>query len=106
MPPWWWRQVRSLKNGAENCSRRSPAPACTSWIASAVSARGKPGRRASTRFGWEPGVLIFPGYVKRLTVAYYLQNPGIGAVVLLAVIVAAIAASIWTIEHREYVLQQ
>jgi ABC-2 type transport system permease protein len=24
-------------------------------------------------FGWEPGVLLFPGYLKRLTVAYYLQ---------------------------------
>ena len=24
-------------------------------------------------FGWEPGVLLFPGYLKRLTVGYYLQ---------------------------------
>ena len=24
-------------------------------------------------FGWEPGVLLFPGYLKQLTVAYYLQ---------------------------------
>ena len=24
-------------------------------------------------FGWEPTVLLFPGYLKRLTVAYYLQ---------------------------------
>jgi hypothetical protein len=24
-------------------------------------------------FGWEPGVLLFPGYLKRATVAYYLQ---------------------------------
>ncbi len=24
-------------------------------------------------FGWEPAVLIFPGYLKRLTVGYYLQ---------------------------------
>jgi ABC-type transport system involved in multi-copper enzyme maturation permease subunit len=24
-------------------------------------------------FGWEPGVLIFPGYLKRATVAFYLQ---------------------------------
>jgi ABC-2 type transport system permease protein len=24
-------------------------------------------------FGWEPAVLLFPGYLKRLTVAYYLQ---------------------------------
>jgi ABC-2 type transport system permease protein len=25
-------------------------------------------------FGWEPGVLLFPGYLKSLTVAYYLQG--------------------------------
>jgi hypothetical protein len=25
-------------------------------------------------FGWEPGVLLFPGYLKRFTVAYYLQG--------------------------------
>jgi ABC-2 type transport system permease protein len=24
-------------------------------------------------FGWEPGVLLFPGYLKRATVVYYLQ---------------------------------
>jgi len=24
-------------------------------------------------FGWEPGVLLFPGYLKQATVAYYLQ---------------------------------
>jgi len=24
-------------------------------------------------FGWEPGVMLFPGYLKRLTVGYYLQ---------------------------------
>ena len=23
--------------------------------------------------GWEPGVLLFPGYLKRITIAYYLQ---------------------------------
>src|SRR4029078_12494111 len=23
--------------------------------------------------GWEPAVVLFPGYLKRLTVAYYLQ---------------------------------
>jgi hypothetical protein len=25
-------------------------------------------------FGWEPGVLLFPGYLKRTTIAYYLQG--------------------------------
>ena len=24
-------------------------------------------------FGWEQAVLLFPGYLKRFTVAYYLQ---------------------------------
>lgn len=24
-------------------------------------------------FGWEPGVLLFPGYLKQFTIAYYLQ---------------------------------
>ena len=81
-------------------------------------------------FGWEPGVLIFPGYVKRLTVAYYLQAlvphampsesavsallqlftdvPTVGAsLVTLAVITAG---ALWlagrTVERREYVLEQ
>jgi hypothetical protein len=25
-------------------------------------------------FGWEPGVVLFPGYLKRATIAYYLQG--------------------------------
>ena len=25
-------------------------------------------------FGWEPGVLLFPGYLKRATIAYYMQG--------------------------------
>jgi hypothetical protein len=25
-------------------------------------------------FGWEPGVLLFPGYLRRATIAYYLQG--------------------------------
>jgi ABC-type transport system involved in multi-copper enzyme maturation permease subunit len=80
--------------------------------------------------GWEPGVLIMPGYLKRLTVAYYLQAlvrhqmPDDGpasslmrifrevptvptSVAALAVIVAA---GLWlagrTVETREYVLEQ
>jgi len=57
-------------------------------------------------FGWEQMALVLPGYLRRLTVAYYLQTPETGVFVLLAVVVAAIGASIWTIEHREYVLQQ
>jgi len=81
-------------------------------------------------FGWEPAVMLFPGYLKRLTVAYYLQAlvkhempsdsatsvilqlfhevPSVGAsLVGLAVIVAL---SLWgaarAVENREYVLEQ
>jgi hypothetical protein len=81
-------------------------------------------------FGWEPGVLLFPGYLKRLTVAYYLQAlvthempqdsavslllqvfhevPGVlMSLVSLAVI---IALTLWqagrAVEGREYVLDQ
>lgn len=57
-------------------------------------------------FGWEQVALVLPGYLRRLTVAYYLQSPETGAGVLFALILAAIGAAIWTIEHREYVLQQ
>jgi ABC-type transport system involved in multi-copper enzyme maturation permease subunit len=80
--------------------------------------------------GWEPAVLIFPGYLKRLTVAYYLQAlvphampqdsaismllqvfadmPGIVAsLVALALITGG---TLWlaarTVESREYVLEQ
>jgi ABC-type transport system involved in multi-copper enzyme maturation permease subunit len=81
-------------------------------------------------FGWEPGVLLFPGYLKRATVAYYLQAlvthempqdsaisllmqvfrevPGpFGSLLSLAVI---IAITLWfaarAVEQREYVLDQ
>jgi ABC-type transport system involved in multi-copper enzyme maturation permease subunit len=81
-------------------------------------------------FGWEPGVLLFPGYLKRLTVAYYLQAlvphampddstitvllqafrevPGIvSSVVALGVITGA---TLWMamrwVATREYVLEQ
>ena len=81
-------------------------------------------------FGWEPGVLIFPGYVKRLTVVYYLQAlvphamPDESAVTALlqffsdvpaagpslAALAIIIVAGVWlagrTVETREYVLEQ
>jgi ABC-type transport system involved in multi-copper enzyme maturation permease subunit len=80
--------------------------------------------------GWEPAVLLAPGYLKRLTVAYYLQAlvkhdmpqgsagaallqifrevPPLGTSLLgLAVIVAL---GLWlagrTVQRREYVLEQ
>ena len=81
-------------------------------------------------FGWEPGVLLFPGYLKRLTVAYYLQAlvphampqdssitgllqvfrevPGVSlSLIALAVITGA---TLWLamrwVATREYVLEQ
>lgn len=81
-------------------------------------------------FGWEPAVLLFPGYLKRLTVAYYLQAlvthemPQDSAVSLLLQVfhevpgvfvsllsLAAITGfTLWqagrAVEAREYVLDQ
>lgn len=81
-------------------------------------------------FGWEPGVLLFPGYLKRLTVAYYLQAlvrhdmPQDSAVsvllqafrevpsvpVSLTALALMVAAALWAagraVERREYVLEQ
>ena len=80
--------------------------------------------------GWEPAVLLFPGYLKRLTVAYYLQSlvphampqdsaisvllqafaemPGLA--VSLAALLVITAGTLWaaakTVESREYVLEQ
>jgi len=81
-------------------------------------------------FGWEQAALAFPGYMKRFTVAYYLQGlvphamPNDGVVGLLqgifrespsltaslmwlAVIWAVcLALGAWVVERREYVLEQ
>jgi ABC-2 type transport system permease protein len=81
-------------------------------------------------FGWEPAVLLFPGYLKRLTVAYYMQAlvthemPQDSAVsVLLQVfhevpsvttsllcLAAIVGLTLWlagrAVEQREYVLEQ
>ena len=81
-------------------------------------------------FGWEPAVLLFPGYLKRLTVGYYLQGlvphtmpqdstlsawmqmftdtptlaASLGSLVLLTL------GSLWlagrVVDRREYVLEQ
>ena len=81
-------------------------------------------------FGWEPAVLLFPGYLKRITVMYYLQAlvshemPQDSAVAMLMQVFREVPAlptsllclalitglSIWSagraVEHREYVLEQ
>ena len=81
-------------------------------------------------FGWEPAVLLFPGYLKRLSVAYYLQAlvthemPQDSAVsvllqifhevpsvaVSLIALGGIVAVSLWlagrAVEQREYILEQ
>jgi ABC-2 type transport system permease protein len=82
-------------------------------------------------FGWEPGVLLVPGYLKRATVAYYLQglvphkmpmeptaigiltrifDPFPSITTSLAWLAAMTAIALWwasrTVEAREYVLEQ
>ena len=81
-------------------------------------------------FGWEQAALAFPGYLKRFTIAYYLQGliphamPSdsvlsliqgafresptltgsvLGSAVILVVFVTLAA---WVVERREYVLEQ
>lgn len=81
-------------------------------------------------FGWEQAALAFPGYMKKFTVAYYLQglvphampndgvvsllqgifrdSPGLfGSLFWLAAIWAVfLGLAAWVVERREYVLEQ
>jgi ABC-2 type transport system permease protein len=81
-------------------------------------------------FGWEPAVLLFPGYLRRLTVAYYLQAlathemPQDSAISMLLqvfrevpsvptsllALAVIIGVTLWfagrAVENREYVLDQ
>jgi len=81
-------------------------------------------------FGWEPAVMLFPGYLKRLTVGYYLQalvphampqDSAVSVVMQMFLEVPSVAVSLlmlglitagtlWlagrTVERREYVLSQ
>ena len=81
-------------------------------------------------FGWEQLALILPGYLRRLTVAYYLQSlvphampqEGLGSVAsgpvpgrpaslvslvwLLSYVVVFLALAGRVVERREYVLEQ
>ncbi len=81
-------------------------------------------------FGWEPGVLLLPGYLKRFTVAYYLQalvphampdDSTVGVLLQIFREVPPVSASLaalgvitgvalwlaaWTVETREYILEQ
>jgi ABC-2 type transport system permease protein len=81
-------------------------------------------------FGWEQSVLLIPGYLKRLTVAYYLQalvphampqDSALSSLLLvfqelpsvavsLICLAGIVAVSLWlagrAVENREYVLEQ
>lgn len=81
-------------------------------------------------FGWEQAALAFPGYLKKFTVAYYLQalvphampndgtlsliqgifreSPGLPASLMWIglIIVGFLAAAAWIVERREYILEQ
>jgi ABC-type transport system involved in multi-copper enzyme maturation permease subunit len=81
-------------------------------------------------FGWEPAVLLFPGYLKQLTVAYYLQAlvvhemprdstislllqvfrelPSVSTslLCLMLVVVLTLWQAVRAVESREYVLDQ
>jgi ABC-2 type transport system permease protein len=81
-------------------------------------------------FGWEQGIMLIPGYLKRLTIAYYIQGlvphamPQDSALSILQVVVRdALSAPMslfwlgfiwlvflglaaWTVSRREYVLEQ
>jgi ABC-2 type transport system permease protein len=81
-------------------------------------------------FGWEQAALAFPGYMRQLTVAYYLQalvphampadgvvsalqgffrdSPGVALSLLALTVIWAVflALATWAVERREYVLEQ
>lgn len=81
-------------------------------------------------FGWEQAALAFPGYLKRFTIAYYVQglvphampndntisliqgifreSPGLFASLawLAVILVGFVGLAAWVVERREYVLEQ
>src|SRR4029450_10216157 len=81
-------------------------------------------------FGWEQAALAFPGYLKKFTVAYYLQglvphampsdstlsliqgifreSPGLASSLfwLASILLVFIGLAAWIVERREYVLEQ
>jgi ABC-type transport system involved in multi-copper enzyme maturation permease subunit len=57
-------------------------------------------------FGWEPLALVLPGYLRQLTIAYYLRPATSGVAVVTLITAAAVFAAMQIIERREYVLEQ
>jgi ABC-type transport system involved in multi-copper enzyme maturation permease subunit len=64
-------------------------------------------------FGWEPLAMLVPGYLRRFTLAYYLEAvfrdtlaAAVGVGFLLAVTVVCLLLATHTIERREFILEQ
>lgn len=81
-------------------------------------------------FGWEQAALAFPGYLKKFTIAYYLQglvphampndstlsliqavfrdSPGLAGSLLSLIVIWGVflAFAAWVVERKEYVLEQ
>jgi ABC-type transport system involved in multi-copper enzyme maturation permease subunit len=57
-------------------------------------------------FGWEPLALVLPGYLRHLTIAYYLQPASSGVATLVLIAAGAVFLAMRAIERREYVLEQ
>jgi ABC-type transport system involved in multi-copper enzyme maturation permease subunit len=81
-------------------------------------------------FGWEQAALLFPGYLKQFTVAYYMQalvphampnnniismiqsvfreSPSLAGSLFWLVVIwgVSLGLAIWVVERREYVLEQ
>jgi ABC-type transport system involved in multi-copper enzyme maturation permease subunit len=57
-------------------------------------------------FGWEQVALTLPGYLRHLTIAYYLQPATVSVTSLIVMITATVFGAMRTIERREYVLEQ
>ena len=81
-------------------------------------------------FGWEQAALLLPGYMKKFTIAYYVQglvphampndsvvsllqgvfreSPSLGGSLFWLTVIWAVclAAGAWVVERREYVLEQ
>jgi hypothetical protein len=57
-------------------------------------------------FGWEQLALVLPGYLRRLTIAYYLRPATLGLASLAFITIVAVFLAMRAIERREYVLEQ
>ena len=81
-------------------------------------------------FGWEQGIMLIPGYLKRLTISYYIQGlvphamPQDSALSILQIVsrdslsastslvmlgliwLSFLVLAAWTVSRREYVLEQ